>query len=233
MVAGPRLRLLSYNVHGLSDDQDALAAVVRAAEPDVVVIQEAPRRFRWRSKCAALAGRFGLVVAGGGLPALGNLVLTSLRVRAHEETCLRYPLTPGRHMRGAVLVRCSVGGTRFVVAGSHLATDATERPGQADFLRKALAEVGEPLLVGLDLNEGPDGSAWRSLTEGAGLVDAAVAVGRPDQPTFPVAAPRRRIDAVLVDPRCEVVDYRVFDPPEARRASDHFPLLVDVTLPAG
>jgi endonuclease/exonuclease/phosphatase family metal-dependent hydrolase len=36
-----------------------------------------------------------------------------------------------------------------------------------------------------------------------------------------------------VDPRCEVVDYRVFDPPEARRASDHFPLLVDVTLPAG
>jgi endonuclease/exonuclease/phosphatase family metal-dependent hydrolase len=230
MSEGPRLRLLSYNVHGLRDDVTALAAVVRAAEPDVVILQEAPRRFRWRPKSAALAHRFGLVVAGGGLPALGNLVLTSLRVRVHEQACVRFPLTPGRHLRGAVVVRCSVGRTRFAVAGSHLATDPGERPAQAEILRRVLAGVDDPLLLGIDVNETPDGGAWRTLT-GARLVDAAVAAGRADQATFPVAAPRRRIDAILVDPRCEVVDYRVFDPPEAHRASDHFPLLVDVTLP--
>ncbi|GAA1792743.1 endonuclease [Planosporangium flavigriseum] len=230
MGDGPRLRLLSYNVHSLRDDLDALAAVVRAADPDVVVVQEAPRRFRWRSKCAALAHRFGLVVAGGGLPALGNLVLTSLRVRVHEQTCVRYPLTPGRHMRGAVLVRCDVGGTRFAVAGSHLATDSRERPAQAEHLRRLLAQADEPLLLGIDLNETPDGGAWRTLA-GAGLIDAATTMGRAEIPTFPVTEPRRRIDAIFVDPRCEVGDYRVFDPPEARRASDHFPLLAEVALP--
>jgi endonuclease/exonuclease/phosphatase family metal-dependent hydrolase len=226
------LRLLSYTGHGLRDDVAALAAVVRAAEPDVVVVQEAPRRFGWRTKSAALADRLGLVVAGGGLPALGNLVLTDLRVRVHGQRCVRFPLTPGRHLRGAVVVHCSVGGTRFAVAGSHLATDDRERPAQAGILRKVLADVDEPLLVGLDVNETPDGAAWRTLTD-ARLVDAAVVARRADIPTFPVAAPTRRIDAILVDPRCEIVDYRVFDPPPAHLASDHFPLLVDVVLPAG
>jgi endonuclease/exonuclease/phosphatase family metal-dependent hydrolase len=232
VIERPRLRLLSYNVHGLRDDVAALTAVVRAADPDVVVLQEAPRRFRWRTKSASLANRLGLVVAGGGQPALGNLVLTSLRVRVHDQTCVRYPLTPGRHLRGAVIVRCEVGGTPFAVAGSHLATDDGERPAQAELLRRVLADVGDPLLLGIDVNETPDGGAWRTLT-GAGLVDAAVAGGCADQPTFPVAAPDRRIDGVFVDARCEILQYRVFDVPGAHRASDHFPLLVDVALPAG
>ena len=60
------LRVLSYNVRGLRDDRQALAEVVRAADPDVVCVQEAPRFLRWRSTCAALARTSGLVVVGGG-----------------------------------------------------------------------------------------------------------------------------------------------------------------------
>jgi endonuclease/exonuclease/phosphatase family metal-dependent hydrolase len=45
------LRLLSYNVRSLRDDASAVARVIRAAEPDLVCIQEAPRLFRWRSPC--------------------------------------------------------------------------------------------------------------------------------------------------------------------------------------
>jgi endonuclease/exonuclease/phosphatase family metal-dependent hydrolase len=231
MAGGPRLRVLSYNVHGLRDDTAALAAVVRAAAPDVMILQEAPRRFRWRTRSAALANSFGLVVAGGGLPALGNLVLTALRVRVHEEWCLQFPLTPGRHLRGAVFVRCSVGRTPFAVAGSHLATDPRERPGQAVILKKALADVDVPLVLGADLNERPGGNAWRTVADG--LVDAAVAAGQADGLTFPVADPRHRIDAVFVDPRCEVLRYEILDSPEARRASDHFPVLVELVLPDG
>ncbi len=231
MAEGPRVRVLSYNVHGLRDDRAALAAVVRAAEPDVMILQEAPRRFRWRSRSARLASELGLVVAGGGLPALGNLVLTTLRVRVHDEWCLQFPLTPGRHMRGAVFVRCSVGGTPFVVAGSHLATDPGERPGQALVLKKALAEVDLPVVLGIDVNEDAEGGAWRTVAEG--LVDAAVATGQAAVPTFPAAGARNRIDAVLVDPRCEVLRYEVLDSPKARRASDHFPVLVELALPDG
>jgi endonuclease/exonuclease/phosphatase family metal-dependent hydrolase len=226
MADGPRLRLLSYNVHGLRDDVAALAAVVRAAGPDVMVVQEGPRRFRWRTRSATLASRLGLFVAGGGEPALGNLVLVGMRVRVHGHRDVQFPLTPGRHMRGAVLVDCSVGGTRCTVAGAHLATAAGERPLQAEIVRRTLAAVEPPVLLGLDVNEEPDGRAWRALT-GSGLIDA----GAGGAPTYPAAGPCRRIDAVLVDPRCEVVAYRVLDSPEARRASDHLPVLVDLVLP--
>ncbi len=108
-AAAPVIRVLSYNVHGLGDDRGALAAVVRTIAPDVVFVQEAPRRFRWRTRCADMAHAFDLVYAAGGLPSLGNVILTNQRVRVHDTWCLRYPLTPGRHMRGAAFATCSVG----------------------------------------------------------------------------------------------------------------------------
>jgi endonuclease/exonuclease/phosphatase family metal-dependent hydrolase len=224
-----RLRILSYNVHMQKDDVAALAAVVRTLRPDVVVVQEAPRRFRWRSKCAALARSFDMVVAAGGLPALGNLLVTTLRVRVHETSCLRFPLTPGRHMRGAALAECSVGGARFTLVGSHLSTDAAERPAQAELLKKAMGQAGAPVVFGGDLNENSGGPAWHTLADG--LVDAAAATGRADRLTFSCANPRHRIDALLVDPRITVRGYEVIDTPETRRASDHFPIMADLELP--
>jgi len=224
-----RLRVVSYNVHGLRDDAGAVVSTVRDLDPDVVVLQEGPRRMRWRGRTARLAQDLGLVYAAGGLPSLGNVVLTSLRVRAHEVRYLRYPLTPGRHLRGAVAVRCTVGRTPFVVAGSHLATDPSERPRQALALTKLLAEADAPVVLAADLNEPPGGDAWRTV--GARLVDAAEAAGQADTPTYPVVGARHRLDAVLVDPGCEVLSYRVVDTPRSRLASDHFPVLVELGLP--
>lgn len=229
-AAGTRLRVVSYNVHSQRDDPAALVEVVRGLRPDVLIVQEAPRRFRWRHKCAALADAFGLVVAAGGLPSLGNLLLTTLRVRVHDTWCLRYPLTPGRHMRGAAFAQCSVGLARFVAAGSHLSTDPVERPAQATLLKKALSKVGPPVVVGADLNEKSGGVAWRCMADG--LVDAAVVADRTDRLTYSCANPRDRIDALFVDPRLRVANYDVIDSPVARRASDHFPVLADLVLPA-
>ncbi|GAA3762009.1 endonuclease/exonuclease/phosphatase family protein [Micromonospora maritima] len=226
---GVPLRVLSYNVHSQRDDTAALAEVVREVGPDVVIVQEGPRRFRWRQKCATLADSFGLVVAAGGLPSLGNVLLTSLRVRVTETRCQRYPLTPGRHLRGAAYARCRVGGVDFLLAGSHLSTDPAERPAQAAAFKRELAASPLPVVAGADLNEGPDGPAWRTVAEG--LTDAAVAADRADRHTFSCADPRRRIDALFVDPRITVADYDVVDTPRTRRASDHFPVLVDLLLP--
>ncbi|TDB99886.1 endonuclease [Micromonospora fluostatini] len=226
---GVRLRVVSYNVHGQRDDAAALAAVVRTAEPDVVIVQEGARRFRWRQRNAALAASFGLVVAAGGLPSLGNVLLTSLRVRVLDTRCRRFPLTPGRHLRGAAFADCLVGGARFTLAGSHLSTDPAERPAQARALRQDLAGAPWPVIAGADVNEGPDGPAWATLAEG--LTDTAVAMDRADRLTYSCADPRRRIDALFVDPRIAVLDYDVVDTPQTRRASDHFPILVDLRLP--
>jgi endonuclease/exonuclease/phosphatase family metal-dependent hydrolase len=223
-----RLRVMSYNVGSLRGDLAAMATVVRAQRPDVVVVQEGPRRLRWRARCADLARRFGLVYAAGGLPGLGNLVLVDLRVRVVDTWHLRYPLTPGRHLRGAALARCAVGGSTFVVAGSHLATDPAERPSQAAILAKALAEVDQPLVLAADVNEGPDGPAWATLADGR--LDAAEASAAP---TFPSAQPARRIDSIFVDPRIDVAGCVVVDSADARRASDHLPVVADLVLPSG
>ncbi|MEV4704873.1 endonuclease/exonuclease/phosphatase family protein [Actinoplanes sp. NPDC049316] len=227
-MAGVPLRVLSYNVHGLRDDRAALTGLVRELAPDVVIVQEAPRRFRWRHKCAALADDFGMVVAAGGLPSLGNLLLVSLRVRVHDTWCLRYPLTPGRHLRGAAFASCSVHGGRFTVSGSHLATDPAERPDQAALWKQALSEVEGPLVAGGDLNEGPAGGAWRTVADG--LVDTAEPAGGTAL-TFPATLPRLRLDALFVSPDVEVARYEVVDSEAARRASDHLPVVADLILP--
>ncbi|MEV0455448.1 endonuclease/exonuclease/phosphatase family protein [Catellatospora methionotrophica] len=220
------VRVVSYNVHSLRDDLGALAGVVRGLAPDVLIVQEAPRRWRWRTKCADLAASFGMVMAAGGMPSLGNVIMTNLRVRVLEQWCMRYPLTPGRHMRGACFARLEVPGRGpFVVVGSHLSTDDAERPAQAALLKPALA-LDDPVIVGLDLNETPDGSSWELLTDR--LADAAALAHREDRHTFPTPNPTRRIDAILLDPRLELGRYQVVTSDAADRASDHYPLVVDI-----
>ena len=223
-MSGIPLRVMSYNVHGLKDDRTQLIALIRDCEPDVLIVQEAPRRFRWRHKCAALADDAGLVVAAGGLPALGNLVLVSLRVRVHESWCVRYPLTPGRHMRGAVFARCEVHGATFTVSGSHLATDPAERPAQAALWKESLAALEGPVIAAADLNEGPGGGAWRTVEDGL--------LSSPDgRPTFPATLPARLIDGVFVSPDITIEKYDVIENEQTRRASDHLPVLAELTLP--
>jgi endonuclease/exonuclease/phosphatase family metal-dependent hydrolase len=224
-VIGVPLRVLSYNVHGLRDDRSALTGLVRELAPDVMLVQEAPGRLSWRRRCAALADDCGLVVAAGGLPALGNLLLVSLRVRVHATWCLRYPLTPGRHLRGAAFARCSVKGASFTVTGSHLATDPVERPAQAALWKKEITGVDGPVVAGGDLNEGPGGGAWRTLADGLATAPSAAL-------TFPATLPRRQIDAVFVSPDVELGRYEVVETDRARRASDHLPVLADLLLPS-
>jgi endonuclease/exonuclease/phosphatase family metal-dependent hydrolase len=199
------LRVLTWNVHCRKDDRAALGAEVRRLEPDIVLVQEAPRRFGWRRGCAHLADSFGMVVVAGGLPSLGNLIVSSLRVRVLDTWCLRYPLTPGRHMRGAAFARCSVGGAEFVVSGSHLATDPVERPQQAAHWKAALCNVTVPLVAAGDEHR--------------------------HTPTFPAQGPRNRLDAIFVSPAIEVRRHEVVSTDAARRASDHLPVLADLKLP--
>ena len=221
----PRLRLMSWNVRSLRDDRDAVVRVLRACAPDVVFLQEAPRFLRAQSRLAALAREAGLVVAAGGRPSAGVAVLTTLRVDVDRSEDHLLTKTPGLHQRGVAVVEAAVGARRFVAASVHLGLRSQERLRHVAEIG-SIVDRGLPSVVAGDLNEGPEGKAWAALLEGRR--DAGASSGLP---TYPAAAPRRRIDTVMVPASW---DFTTVSPGETSgdfdlvRATDHRPVVVDV-----
>jgi endonuclease/exonuclease/phosphatase family metal-dependent hydrolase len=224
------LRLLSYNVRSLRDDPVAVGRVMREARPHVVIVQEAPRFLRWRSACAAIARRAGLVWVCGGRESGANLVLSTLAVRTLACHDIPFSAQPKLHQRGAAVAVLELAGSAFAVAGTHL--DLIEQPRLAHldelaaFVKGRLPDV--PLVVGGDLNALPGSDTWRRL-EAFG-VDAFAAVGAGDGNTYSSTAPVRRIDALFADPRLRPVRAEVLDSDDVRVASDHRPLLAEFEL---
>ena len=228
----PVLRLLSYNVRSLRDDESAVARVIRDARPHVVAIQEAPRFLRWRSTAARLARRSGLVVVGGGRTAAANLLLSDLAVEVAATTEVLFSKDAGLHQRGTALAVMSLRGSRFAVAGVHLDLAVEARLRHVGELHAAVDEFVPadcPLIVAGDINDDPGSPVWQQLAERGHDSWATAGVG--DGLTSSVAEPRRRIDAAFVDPRLTVVRAEVIDTPDVRLASDHRPLLIEIELP--
>ena len=226
------LRLLSYNVRSMRDDVDALARVMREIAPDVAIIQEAPRFLRWRSKCAALARRAGMVLVTGGRGSGANLVLSSLAVEVLDRHELAFTTDKHLHHRGAAIAVLKLRGARFAVAGTHL--DLIEAPRLrhldelADFAARTLPE-NAPLIVGGDLNAVPSSATWQRMQQFG--TDTFAAVGTGDGLTYSTVAPVRRIDGVFADARLTPVRAEAIDSADVRVASDHRPLVVELLLP--
>jgi endonuclease/exonuclease/phosphatase family metal-dependent hydrolase len=222
------MRLLTYNVRSLRDDSDAVARVIRAARPDVVAIQEAPRFLRWRSKCAALARRSGLVIVGGGRPAAANLLLSSLAVDVESTRDVLFSKDFGLHQRGAALAVLRLGGVRFAVASTHL--DLVEAPrlrhvAELDGALMGFVPDGVPVIVAGDVNDQPGSPTWQQLAEHR--VDA---VPDGDGYTYSAAHPQRRIDGVFADPAARIASAEAIGSPDVTIASDHRPVLVELEL---
>jgi endonuclease/exonuclease/phosphatase family metal-dependent hydrolase len=50
--------------------------------------------------------------------------------------------------------------------------------------------------------------------------------------TFPATLPRLRLDGLFVSPGITVERYEVVETDQARRASDHLPVLAELSLPS-
>jgi endonuclease/exonuclease/phosphatase family metal-dependent hydrolase len=224
MTDTAELRVLTYNVRSLRDDLDALARVVRRCAPDVMLVQEAPRLLRWRSKRAALARRCGLVVATTDRPG-GLCILTALRVDLISTSFALLPRTPRHHQRALVGATVACGGAHWRVMSVHMSTDEAERRGHLEAVESALShpEDEAPLIVGGDINEDPGGPMF-SLLSGR-LQDAFGLVGSGHGFTSPSMSPRRRLDAIFAESPIEVRSCEVVDGPDVGEASDHLPVL--------
>lgn len=222
------MRLLTYNVRSLRDDAAAVARVIRACRPDVAAIQEAPRFWLWRAKCARLARHSGLIIVTGGRAAGSNLLLASPAVTVESTRDVLFTSDPGLHRRGAALAVLNLAGERFALAGTHL--DLAEEPrvrhvGELHAALDAVAPDGVPTVVAGDMNDVPESATWRLLAQRR--VDAVPAG---DGSTYSARNPQRRIDGVFADPALRIRSAEVIGTPDVMVASDHRPVLVEFEL---
>ncbi|AYV27364.1 Endonuclease/Exonuclease/phosphatase family protein [Streptomyces sp. ADI95-16] len=231
------IRVLSYNIRSLRDDEDALARVIRACAPDLVFVQEAPRFFRWRKHAARLASKSELVVLSGGATAAGPLLLCSLRAFVERTEDVLLPMTPGLHRRGFATAVVRFGAVRVGVLSAHLSLDPGERLAQAGLLLERMEAMDTPYKIAAgDFNEPPEGPAFARVA--ARLQDCRTVAPWGGEHTFTGGPAARRIDAVFASPGVEVLACGVPEglpgvtPTDLRAATDHLPVLATLRLPA-
>ncbi|WP_420033219.1 endonuclease/exonuclease/phosphatase family protein [Streptomyces sp. cg28] len=228
------IRVLSYNIRSMRDSPVALARVMKACAPDLVLIQEAPRFFRWRKQLARLARAANLVYLSGGGSAAGPALLCSLRATVERTEDVLLPLTPGLHRRGFATAVVRFGGVRLGVVSCHLSLQKDERYAQGGLLLDRIAELGvEHVVAGGDLNERPDGRTFRRL--GTALQDCWAKAPWGGEYTSTPDDPHQRIDAILATEGVEVLGCGVppfLDADELRAATDHLPVLAALRIPA-
>jgi len=235
------LRVLTYNVKHLTMDRAAVVRVLREVRPDVVALQEPPRGvFRGRLRRVAAAAGYRVALRGRGARTTAFLVRADAVLGDLRTRTVRLPVRGPRSRRARPILRgvavLGIGG--LTVVDVHLSLDTAERARHVAALRRLVASgplgdgagPGRVVLVG-DLNEAPTDASWRALR--ALLSDALDLLPRPAGPeplTFPAHDPRLRLDGVLVGRDVAVHDVAAIDTAEARRASDHLPVVVSVAV---
>ncbi len=219
------IRVASYNVKDFTLDRRAAARVVRAIDPDVLCLQEVPRRLLSSWRVSAFAAECGMYWSGRHRGSGGTTIFTSLRVHVAESRHHRLRVAALQRTRGYAVARVALPGREPLVAASvHLSLDAAERERHAGQILTAVAPSGPVVLAG-DLNEGESGAAWRTFATPLRLVS-------PSAPTFPAARPRTLLDVIFASADLAVLPHRgvALDESDLAAASDHRPVWVDVDL---
>ncbi|MFJ2630600.1 endonuclease/exonuclease/phosphatase family protein [Streptomyces sp. NPDC087422] len=230
------VRVLSYNIRSMRDDTAALARVIRACAPDLVLVQEAPRFFRWRKAAARLARASGLVYVTGGATAAGPMILSSLRAHVERVEDPLMPHRPPLHQRGFATAVLRIGGARLAAVSTHLSLSPAERYEQAGYVLDRVAAMGEPYVVlGGDFNEPPDRPGFSRIAD---VLQDGYATAPWGAEITNHRAPFQRIDAVFSTPGIEVLGCGVplglpgVNEADLYAATDHMPVLAALRVPA-
>lgn len=216
------LRIASYNTRDFLDDRAAAARIIRALAPDVLCLQEVPRRLLAPQRVAAFAAECGLTWSGHHRGSGGTTIFTSLRVKVVESRHFRLRVALAQRTRGFAVARVAIPGREpIAVASVHLSLKAPERARHAQQILRAVG-VTDAIICG-DLNEQSDGAAWKLIATPLRLIS-------PTSPTFPSRAPRRLLDVIFASPGITALAHPEIglDAEDLIAASDHRPVWVDI-----
>jgi endonuclease/exonuclease/phosphatase family metal-dependent hydrolase len=228
------MRVLVYNIHAGTDAKrvnnlERVAALIETHRPDVVLLQEVDRNTTRSGNVDQLAmlmrltrmhGVFGksLDFQGGEY---GIAILSRWPVGAHETVPLH--IDP----RVALFADLQTPDGVITVANTHLdaSREDTWRRQEVTELLAAMKRR-PPLLIGGDFNATPDSAIIETLRTAA-LTDAWPLCGSGNALTYPADTPVKRIDYLFLTGPTRCTRATVLD----TQASDHRPLLVDLTRP--
>ena len=239
-------RLLTYNVHGCRGTDrhvspTRIAEVIEATGADVVALQEVDfnrKRSGYGDQAEIIAAQ--LTMDFHFHPAwrlaeeqLGDAVLSRLPMRLMRAGALPSQSPWKRERRGAVWVRVEPDGRPMHLVNTHLGLNRRDRLAQTETLFGpdwlGHAQCGPPLVLCGDFNARPGSRVHRRVLQNLRDVHAGLQVRRR---TFPTRYPVASLDHVFLSAEFEVRHVEVVRTPLTRVASDHYPLLVEVSLPA-
>lgn len=237
---------MTYNVHSCigTDAQlspERIAEVIAQAEPDVVCLQELDSgrlRTQRHNQAQIIAGRLGMEFHFFAAIRLaeehyGDAILSRNPLRVERAALLPWPRELlAFEPRGALWVSLSCAGTEWQIINTHFGLGRAERRLQAAALASAewigAAAERPPLVICGDFNSRPSSKVHRILAEQ--VVDAQHLAGGARHRTFSTRLPLVCLDYVFVTPQVRVRELRAIKTPLARVASDHFPLVAELSL---
>jgi endonuclease/exonuclease/phosphatase family metal-dependent hydrolase len=233
------VRVLSFNIlHGATTrgdfDLDRIAAVISAANPDLVALQEVDYKTN-------RSGKYDLVTELGYRTSLipifaramyyddgeyGEGVLSKYTFLSTRNVAL--PYTPGNEPRAALEVVCMIASKDTIAfVGTHLdhLNDEKDRIAQAQRINEVFSQNKYPTILAGDLNATPNSETMMLLEK----------IWTPSynresiEFTFPSSNPSKKIDYVMFYPenRWEVIKTKVI---QDSIASDHCAYLVILQL---
>ncbi|MDQ6630502.1 MAG: endonuclease/exonuclease/phosphatase family protein, partial [Verrucomicrobiota bacterium] len=233
------LRVMTYNIHhaegidGLIDTQ-RIADLILQQNADIVGLQEVDRgttRVSGRDLIAELAQKTGmsfvfsnnLSFEGGQY---GNAILTKFPIKFRDHRLL--PNVGSSEQRGWLKAAVEVNGKNISFWTTHLAVvaDDTERLMCVTNFNNWLTNETVPVIFCGDFNAVPN-SATHSLMAQK-WNDLWTQIGSGNGYTIPVPVPNRRIDFFWSNKGASLRPVKASVP--FSQASDHFPVVAEVTL---
>ena len=223
-----------------SDEHTAdFAKVIKALNPDVVVIQELDSGTTERAKRYLLDDirratglDYDLFFASAAPYSEGEIGPGVLYKRAMQPTSIKKIALPGKEARALMVLTFP----RFALLGTHLDLDVTARKASADIVNHELTTLAtQPVFFAGDLNDSP---SWKPEQTAFPIIERSFEIISARSGSIP-DQPNETIDYILVDKahksavkvvQTAVVKQLEIDGKvtETGTISDHFPVFVDV-----
>ena len=220
-----------------------IASVIEATGADVVALQELDfnrKRSGHVDQAAAMAAKLSMDYHFQ--PAwhlaeekLGDAILSRLPMRLMKAGALPSFSRWKRERRGAVWVRFENQGRPVHLVNTHLGLNLRDRLAQTEALFGpewlGSSRCGPPFILCGDFNALPGSAVHRRVLEQLDDVHANTLIPRRRRRTFPTRYPMACLDHVFLSDKVTVHHVEVVRTPLTRIASDHYPLLAELSVP--